>query len=237
MDESTIRKLNEINRRFYETTAEAFDATRQQPWEGWERLTDYCKRGMRVLDVGCGNGRFGAFLAGRLGKDGFSYTGIDSSAMLLERARVTLEGAEARFELRDIIEQGLGEGEGQYDFVGLFGVLHHVPGEAQRVALLRQLSERVAAGGVLVFTEWRFLAVANLRERVVAWEAGMQVERGDYLLDWRRGERALRYCHAVDDAEHARLTEATGLTPVSEYRADAANLYTVLQRLAGMEIL
>lgn len=235
MDESTIRKLNEINRRFYETTAEAFDATRQQPWEGWERLTDYCKRGMKVLDVGCGNGRFGAFLAGRLGKNGFSYTGIDSSAALLERAKVTLEGVDTRFELRDIVEQGLGEG--QYDFVGLFGVLHHVPGEARRVALLRQLSERVAAGGVLVFTEWRFMEVANLRERVAAWDAGMQVEGGDYLLDWRRGERALRYCHAVDDAEHTRLTEATGLKLVSEYRADAANLYTVLQRPAEMEIL
>ena len=118
---------------------------------------------------------------------------------------------------------------GQFDLVALFGVLHHIPGADRRLALLRSLGERVAPGGLLVFTEWRFLDVANLRERIVPWEPSLQVEAGDYLLDWRRGERALRYCHAVDDAEHARLVEAAGLRDVEEFRADAANRYTVLQ--------
>ena len=238
MDESTIRKLNEINQRFYETTAEVFDATRQQPWEGWQRLSAYCKPGMTVLDVGCGNGRFGAFLAGWLGKDAFSYTGVDSNAALLERAKVTLDGMDARLIERDVVEQGVGdapsearnEAWGQFDLVALFGVLHHIPAEAKRLALLRELAERVAVGGVLVFTEWRFMDVPHLRERVVVWDTGMQVEEGDYLLDWRRGERALRYCHFVNDAEHTRLIEAAGLKLMNEYRADAANLYAILQK-------
>jgi len=66
-----------------------------------------------------------------------------------------------------------------------------------------------------------------------------QVEAGDYLLDWRRGERALRYCHYVDDAEQAQLVAATGLKLVTQYRADGstgdANLYTVMKNVNSLE--
>lgn len=185
---------------------------------------------LSVLDVGCGNGRFGVFLADRLGADRLRYVGVDSSAALLDWARLALAGVDARLEPRDIVENPPDEALGQFDLVALFGVLHHVPGAERRRGLLRALAERVAPGGLLVFTEWRFLDEPRFRERVVAWNAGMQVEPGDYLLDWRRGANAVRYCHHVDDAEHARLVAATGLALVEEYRADAANLYTVLRK-------
>ncbi len=119
--------------------------------------------------------------------------------------------------------------------MALFGVLHHVPGAEQRAALLRALADRVAPGGILAFTEWRFADEPRFRERIVAWDAvaeygDLAVEPGDYLLDWRRGTPALRYCHHVDDAEHARLIAAAGLRQVAEYRADAANRYAILQK-------
>ena len=132
---------------------------------------------------------------------------------------------------------------GQFDLVALFGVLHHIPGADRRLDLLRALGERVAPGGLLVFTEWLFYDDPRLRERIVDWAVDVQVEPGDYLLDWRRGVKsltspALRYCHAVDEAEHQRLVAATGLQPLAEYRADAGyrgvggnrggNLYTIL---------
>lgn len=182
-----------------------------------------------MLDVGCGNGRFGVFLADRLGRDGLRYVGIDSSAALLDRARLALAGIDARLEQRDIVEKPPDESLGQFDLVALFGVLHHIPGAERRRSLLRGLAERVAPGGLLVFAEWRFMDEARFRERVVAWDAGTQVEPGDYLLDWRRGENTVRYCHHGDDAEHAQLVAATGMTTVAEYRADAANLYAVLR--------
>ncbi|MEO8397712.1 MAG: class I SAM-dependent methyltransferase [Chloroflexota bacterium] len=244
MDETTIRSLNEINRRFYETVAVEFDSSRQKPWEGWERIVEQIRAGVpnevwlrpaptpfTVLDVGCGNGRFGRFLADQIGKERLRYVGIDSSAALLERAKTALEGIDARLEQRDIVESPLDAALGEFDMVALFGVLHHIPGADRRLALVRALGERVAPGGVLVFTEWRFLDVATLRARVVPWAANLQVEAGDCLLDWRRGETALRYCHFVDDAEHERLVEASGLKRVEEFRADATNRYTVLRRV------
>lgn len=230
MDTATIRHLNDLNRRFYAATAADFDATRQQPWDGWERLLSHLYAPLSVLDVGCGNGRFGLFLADRFGKDHLHYVGLDSSAALLERARAALVGIDARFEEHDIVEQPPDPSLGQFGLVVLFGVLHHVPGATNRLALLRALADRVAPGGLLAWTEWRFLENPRLVERSVPWDANLQVEPGDTLLDWRRGAQTLRYCHAVDDAEHAQLIAAAGLRVVDEYRADAANLYTVLQR-------
>lgn len=229
MDESTIDALNAINRRFYEIVADDFDATRQQPWEGWRRLVPYLHSGMHVLDVGCGNGRFGVFVAAQLERK-FSYTGLDNNAVLLERAKEALSGIDARLEVRDVVAEPLDVGVGQFDLVALFGVLHHIPSAERRRDLLRRLAACATPGGYLVFSEWRFYEDENLRARIVPWGDAMQIEAGDYLLDWRRGTVALRYCHYVDDAEHTRLVAATGLTPVAEFRADSANLYTVLQK-------
>jgi tRNA (uracil-5-)-methyltransferase TRM9 len=227
MDDSTFRALNDLNRRFYATVAEDFDATRQQPWEGWLRLREMVSaRRLAALDVGCGNGRFGVYMADRLTR----YVGIDSSSALLAHARQALAAVDATLIERDLLTEPPDEALGTFDLVALFGVLHHVPGADRRLHLIRSLAERVAPGGWLVWTEWRFLDLPRFRERIVPWDGELQVEPGDYLLDWRRGANALRYCHAVDDAEHARLVDAAGLTLVAEYRADAANVYTVLKR-------
>jgi tRNA (uracil-5-)-methyltransferase TRM9 len=40
LDQSTAWYLNEFNRRFYETRAQAFSATRNNSWRGWERALD-----------------------------------------------------------------------------------------------------------------------------------------------------------------------------------------------------
>jgi tRNA (uracil-5-)-methyltransferase TRM9 len=230
MDESTIQHLNAINREFYRVTAEEFDRTRGQPWPGWERLRPYLAAPLRVLDLGCGNGRLGLFLRDHL--DTVDYHGIDSSPALLDHAREALP--EATFELRDIVENPPDSGD--YDLVALFGVMHHIPGEAQRRDLLRGLAERVRPGGMLAFACWRFYEFERFRQRIVPWPEDLesQVEVGDYLLDWRRGPVALRYCHYVDDAEHTALVRATGLEAVADYRADGfsgtVNRYTLLRR-------
>jgi 2-polyprenyl-3-methyl-5-hydroxy-6-metoxy-1,4-benzoquinol methylase len=231
MNEATIKRLNQINREFYRITAESFDESRDQPWTGWKILLPYLKPPLTVLDVGCGNGRFGVFLAQKLGTD-LVYRGMDSSPTLLERARVALSGLEAHLELRDVIENPPDGGE--YDLVALFGVLHHVPGNSQRQEFMRTLAQRVAPGGYLAFATWRFYDYERFRQRIVPWPEGLDAEPGDYLLDWRRGVHALRYCHYVDDAEHKSLIAATGLTELTTYRADGRtndlNRYSLLRR-------
>lgn len=230
MDELIINRLNTINRDFYRTTAANFDKSRGSAWPGWDKLLPHLSLPMSVLDVGCGNGRLGVFLHDKFGTD-VLYHGVDNSPELLAAARAALP--EVTFEERDIVDNP--PDAGTYSLVTLFGVMHHIPGAERRLALMRKLAERVAPGGLLVFTTWRFYEVEKLRERITPWPADLaaNVEAGDYLLDWRRGVTALRYCHYVDDAEQAALIAASGLTEIDTYRADgytdADNSYSILR--------
>jgi SAM-dependent methyltransferase len=237
MDPATIQRLNQINHNFYARTAAAFDATRGRPWPGWERLLPHLPPDMplTVLDAGCGNGRFGVFLAER--RDGpIIYHGVDSNADLLELAESALSpmpDLTVTLEQRDVIDA---PPTGTYGLVTAFGLLHHVPGYANRQAFVRSLAGCVADGGLLAFATWRFHEFDRFRERIVPWpdDLAQTVEAHDYLLDWRRGETALRYCHYVDAAEHTELVAAAGMHEIETYRADGftgtVNGYSILRK-------
>jgi SAM-dependent methyltransferase len=237
MNDRTAQYLNALNAAFYARHAASFDDTRQSAWAGWERLTPHLKPGMHVWDAGCGNGRFARFLADRLGT-AFHYHGTDSSPDLLARARAALADMPGvSFARHDLLTDPLPDAV--FDLIALFGVLHHVPGAVRRAGLVRALADRLTPGGLLVFTSWRFDAYPRFRARIVPWaavDAGfpLDLEPGDHLLDWQHEAGTPRYCHAVDDAEHAALIAASGLTPIDGYRADgfdgALNQYAVLRR-------
>jgi len=236
----TIQRLNSINRLFYQTTADEFDATRGRPWPGWAEILPYIQREhngetFSVLDVGCGNGRFGAYLADEL-KLEIDYHGIDNNPTLLDHAEKTLRDAPGMaytLEQRDVV---LSPPEiGEFDLVAAFGLLHHIPGNANRQTFVQQLAQRVRPGGILAFACWRFYDYERFRKRLIDWPEDLanEIEAGDYLLDWRRGDVAWRYCHHVDDAEHAQLIRASGLDDIHTYRADGAdnqtNQYSLLK--------
>jgi tRNA (uracil-5-)-methyltransferase TRM9 len=231
MDEATIRRLNAINHEFYRTTADEFDQTRGQAWPGWFNLLPHLTAPVTVLDVGCGNGRLGVFLAQHV--EVAHYHGVDSNPALLEHAQTALSHLPSvTLDIRDIVENPPDTGD--YDLVALFGVMHHIPGAQQRLDLLHALAQRLRPGGLLGFACWRFYEFERFRNRIVEWPEDVAVEPHDYLLDWRRGQTALRYCHYVDDAEQAALVAATGLTEIETYRADGfsgtVNQYSLLRK-------
>ncbi len=236
MQAHIIQRLNDINRQFYATTAADFDATRGQAWPGWEGVTQAVPTPpRRVLDVGCGNGRFGVFLSEKFTPPPHLH-GMDNNTDLLRYAATALESAGilATLEQRDVVQHP--PDDGLYDWVVAFGLLHHIPGAANRRAFVKTLAERVAPGGVLAFACWRFYEFERFQKRIVAWPPDLapHVEQNDYLLDWRRGETAIRYCHHVDDAEQSALEAATGFTLLTRFRADGftatVNAYSVLRR-------
>jgi SAM-dependent methyltransferase len=204
---------------------------------------------LRLLDVGCGNARFGRFVAGRC--PGLHYTGVDSSGPLLEHARSAL-GATRHCLLRaDLVSEGPAAAlpSGPFDWIAVFGVLHHLPGFALRRQLVAALAQRLAPGGVLALAAWRFAGRSRFARRSLSWETFCrgesapidlaELEPGDHLLRWGdSGElRAVRYCHETSDDELDRLTTALGLEAVDRFLSDGRegdlNRYVVLRRPAA----
>jgi SAM-dependent methyltransferase len=158
LKKETVDALRAVNRRFYRERASEFSRSRERPWRGWEeilaRAGELLPAHPRVLDVGCGNGRFARFLEERLGK-AFDYCGVDESPLGLAEARRRLADRDNRaFVEADFLEGPLPKGE--FDLLVLFGVLHHVPGRENRIGLLKRLSTLLAPGGLLAFSLWRF---------------------------------------------------------------------------------
>lgn len=246
MDDATARALNAINRSFYRDHAEPFSASREQPWPGWERLAQHVEGlatpldGLDLLDVGCGNGRLGRFLAARV--PALRYLGVDASAPLLSRAKALLSqgpGCESVELLEhDFVEVDLAAALGgrRFGFVALFGVLHHVPGRARRRALLDCLVEHLAPQGLLAVTSWRLRQFERFRARVrpaSAWpEHGIDPEKlepGDHLLPF--GEAGgVRYVHFADEDETPALLAELPCEALDSYVADGElNRYTILR--------
>jgi tRNA (uracil-5-)-methyltransferase TRM9 len=253
MDQRTLLRLNELNRDFYQKVAPHFDETRQQPWAGWKLLTPLISeltqpQSLFALDVGCGNGRWGAFLQ-EVRTEPLLYVGIDSSQELLAKAEQKLSELKITHTLinLDLVTSLLNSTYTATLFshfshtaphvITLFGVMHHVPSFELRHKLLEEHFNILELGGLLIFTTWQFTKDENLLKRqlspaLLAFDE-RDLEPNDYILDWQRGQSAYRYCHFVDQAELDTLIRGTAWKKVTEFDADGKeqlNHYVVLQK-------
>lgn len=255
MDAQTIKQLNEINQNFYKKTAQDFSDSRAYYWHGWREILPYLenllgeKDQLKVLDVGCGNGRFGSFLADNLPTINIDYHGSDNNKKLLEIAAQRLKKTElnAHFSYSDIVDElidgsFLANGSQTYDIIVLFGVLHHIPTYQFRKKIIQALSNKLNPHGVFVFTLWRFIDDNQLEKKQVEYQKGNlsedELDKNDYLISWQRETTSFRYCHYTDDQEEKRLVSASGLELLNSFESDGregkGNKYLVLTQTSGV---
>jgi tRNA (uracil-5-)-methyltransferase TRM9 len=247
MDLRTQNALLAVNRRFYERHGASFSATRQFAWPGWPHLLPHLPQvaptPLAVLDVGCGNGRFARFLATQV-KAPWTYLGLDSSPLLLAQAQELPLPLQLR--LVDLIADPLSAvlGEQRFHWIALFGVLHHLPGRANRQRLLVDLAHHLARPGILTLSIWRFDQDPRAPQKRLSWErynttAGErialdQLEPGDQLLTWAGDPDTPRFCHLADEGEVVHWQALLGQQELSlrerfaaDGRTGAENSYLV----------
>ncbi len=228
VDPTAAQQLLDLNFRFYTDHGNDFSATRERLQPGVRRLLDTLEREEAILDIGCGNGELARVLS-RRGQRG-SYVGLDFSLPLLKEAQresfsfpvkflqVHLTSLEAKTE--DLPASA-------FDVVFAFAVLHHIPGHALRTDLARQVWEWLKPGGKFMLSNWQFLSSRRLKGRIQPWSSiGLterEVDRDDYLIDWKRGGQGLRYVHHFSQAELASLAQTAGFNILETFYSDGEN--------------
>jgi len=112
--------------------------------------------GARVLDLGCGTGRFSIPMAAKLR---FRATGADSSKEMLDKAREKDTGKLVKWDLEDA--QHLTYPDESFDVVFMSHLLHHVD-DANKV--LSECQRILATPGVILI---RYGAIEQIREDIV----------------------------------------------------------------------
>lgn len=249
MDKATIQKLDALNARFYKKVAGDFNETRSFYWHGWREFLPYLqlliaeKESLSVVDIGCGNGRFGKFLYDYMPAVPIFYHGIDNNKELLDIAAKKLAQThlDVQLEQANIVKLLLDNSftssvTQQYDVVTLFGVMHHVPSLKLRKKLMAQLDKILNPRGIVIITLWRFLDSKKLKQKIEPFDRlsldQKQMQKHDYLLSWQRGSTAYRYCHYTDFAEEKELIKASNLFLIDSFESDGkegrGNKYIIL---------
>ena len=255
MDMRTADFLRQVNNNFYASCAQSFSATRTSAWAGWRRCARHianvpnAEKGVRVLDIACGNMRFESFLRTELQRIPFKFSAVDDCHELAASRFCTdgvndspdycsneaLAHSSIQFQNLDILGS-LFAGNLATDVrdacnnvVACFGFMHHVPGFDARCNMMRALIDLAASDALIFVSLWRFMNDDRLAAKASDSWCGedpgfnLQLEHGDYFLGWQNQPGLIRYCHHFDDHEVQRLTdvaEHAGARVIEVFDAD-----------------
>jgi 2-polyprenyl-3-methyl-5-hydroxy-6-metoxy-1,4-benzoquinol methylase len=231
LEEIIVRRLVELNSAFYKEFAASFSASRASPQPGYSRLLEYIPSDKAdILDVGCGNGRFGRLLVKR--RLPFTYTGVDFNESFLGLSE-TFPG---QFLCRDLSLRDCLSDLSQFDLIVCLSTLQHIPGRTNRERLVREMGQHLRPDCFLALANWQFLDSPRQRRKIRPWSIidldPVDTEAGDYLLSWERGGIGLRYVAYLDAGSIEELAGASGLRVVMQFRSDGRegnlNLYSIL---------
>jgi len=149
----------------YNLISEKFTQTRNHLWKDLEFIGSYCKKGDKVLDFGCGNGRLLDFLE----KKEIEYTGLDISDKLLKEARNRfLNQKQAEFQKISGLDSLPLEND-SFNIIYAIAVLHHVPGKEMRKKIVEEFYRILKPEGTIVITAWNLWQRKYIKNVIKSW--------------------------------------------------------------------
>lgn len=224
--EYLLRKTKED----YNLIAEEFSRAREKIWEEIKFLfDDYLIEGDRVLDSGCGNGRFYEFFKNKK----VDYTGVDISEKLIEIAKKKYPNI--KFQTADALN--LPFPNNYFDKVYSIAVLHQVPSKEFRLQFLKEAKRVLKQEGFLVLSVWKFHDKKEvsllLRYTILKLIGKSKLDFGDIFEPW--GKKTERYYHwfsqkkLIDLVKEAEF-KIREIGIVKNKRGNRQNIYLVAEK-------
>ncbi|MBD3299722.1 MAG: methyltransferase domain-containing protein [Candidatus Moranbacteria bacterium] len=220
MQESAIYKFSQAN---YDLGAQYFSKTRKFLWSDLWIFKSYLKKGDKVLDFGCGNGRLIQLLSGF----GVDYWGVDVSERLIKLAKRKYPGG--NFRKIDVFFRDYRKFElNSFDVVFSIGVFHHFPLGEKRKKILERLVMLLRENGVLIITVW------NLNLRRFKKYLGDKKQGFSVFKDQRQKFVFERFLYRWENKELQDFLQASNLEILdSGYtlrKKEKVNLYCVARK-------
>lgn len=230
-DEQTIINSELFESQFvhtvYNCIADHFDKTRQIPWS---QVTDFLNNSnylklssnTKLLDAGCGNGKYIKYLTEILKFDG-TILGVDNSENLLNIAKNNTKSYQnIQFMLGNLLNLKL---ESDYfDTIISIAVLHHFSTKNRRQKALDELVRCLKPGGWIFCTVW-----GNANDNTDSTNS-------DYFIPWHNNQNKndivyQRYYHLFNNNELLNLALENKLLSVKSCYYSNNNLYLLAQKL------
>lgn len=202
----------------YDLIASYFSQTRQFLWPEFEFFGKYLKPGLKILDLGCGNGR----LSKMIQKYGCDYLGMDNSAGQIKEARKLFP--QNKFERGDLLKIPLPDHS--LDQIWTIAAFHHLPNRKTRLQALKEMQRVLKPGGIIIMTNWNLF---QKKYRPFVWQAiwsffknfGQKQAWNDTFIPWKQGAKELtkRYYHAFTSRELSKLFKQSDFKIVEEFYA------------------
>jgi len=231
MDKDYAKYLLNKTTQDYNLIAKHFSGAREKPWQEFSFLfTDFLSSGEKVLDIGCGNGRFFELCKGKA-----SYFGIDSSKELIKIAKNRY--SEANFQVADALN--LPFSDNYFDKVYSIAVLQHIPSQEFREQFLKEAKRVLRPDGLLFLTVWNLWKWKNIelliKNNILKLFGKSKLDFKDFFLPVKRHSLFKNfYYHAFTKKELEKLVkkagfqiEKSGLITMSFGKKTQSNFYII----------
>jgi ubiquinone/menaquinone biosynthesis C-methylase UbiE len=202
MDEKYAKYLLDKTKNDYNLIAQDFSRTRGNIWEEIKFLfDDYLTAGEKVLDLGCGNGRFYETFKN---KD-IQYFGLDASEKLIEIAKKKYPKAD--FRTGEALK--IPFPNNYFNKVYSIAVLHHIPSKELRINFLKEAKRILRPNGKMILTVWKLNNRSLLLKYTILKIFGKnKMDFKDTLEPW--AQKTERYYHWFSKKELVKLIKQTG---------------------------
>jgi len=230
MDREYAKYLLEKTRQDYNLIADEFSVTRKEIWPELVFLFDnYLAEGEKILDLGCGNGRWLELFR----KKKVDYIGVDFSERLIEIAKRNYP--QTKFQTADVLN--LPFPSDYFDKIYNIAVLHHIPSEELRRQSLEEAKRILKPGGVLILTVWKFHDKKKLsllfKYTILKLIGKSGLDFKDVLEPW--GKKTKRYYHCFSKKELIDLVREAGFKIkksgiIKNKKGNRQNIYLIAEK-------